>query len=666
MALAPRFLLVVSLLGVLLGSAACTPAPVLPAQAPTPLPQVAQPPTPVQIAPQPALAPPTQSDLTGDWVGKAEWSGLTFGITFTVAEGSDEVSDLQVTFTCPGSLKPDGNFTMPPSKIQDHAFTAFGTLGQFVSSSEAQGTFDNSMRIECGQAMVAMSGEWVATKAAAPSLASPAPTLASEPAAADEYQAVDPLELSFQLLGVETQGVVGADGKIETVAGQVDQLLCGGQAIELVSNRFDGNFLQTTLYGKIKIMFSPSLLASDFSVWLTPQQKDAIGKVCRPTVEGQVATAAPPVATPVPPAVTPVPSTSTPVPQVATQVSLGDSTGSAGAFSIGEASLRVASVELEPASQRSAAAGGLTEYNVLAVRASVLSGEPEAALGASVAVSDEAGNTQSSGFGYAAEDMVIWLFPVQRDGRQFRLHLPDGSTFDLPRPHVTLPPTAEPTATPPPSPTTPPDVTVKLDGLNLRDGPGTEFPSLQVLQQGDSLSILGKYGDCAWLNVIAPGGRGGWVSGESQYVTLTVPCDAIRQASYRPLTGQVKRLTYGYLARGWLQIENGTDADGLVILTDANRLPAIAAYIRAGETYKMKDIPDGVYSIYYAKGEGWDSQRLRFKTNETLRRFVDTITFTTTATTYQSWSVTLYGVPGGTAASEGVPEESFPMLGYTP
>jgi len=346
-------------------------------------------------------------------------------------------------------------------------------------------------------------------------------------------------------------------------------------------------------------------------------------------------------------------------------VSPSDSAGRSGAFRIGEAELRVASVELEAASQESAAVAGLAEYSVLAVQASVLSGEPEAALGASVAVSDEAGNTQSSGFGYAAEDRVIWLFPVQPGARQFGLRLPDGSTFNLPQPHVTLAATAEPTATPQPSPTTPPDVTVKLDRLNLRDGPGTEYPSLQVLQQGDSLTILGKYGDCAWLHVIAPGGRRGWVSGESRYVTLAIPCDAIRLASYRPMTGEVERRFIGFREMGWLQIENGTDSDALVILADANVLPAIAAYIRAGESYKMTAIPDGVYSIFYAKGEGWDSQHLRFKTNESLRRFVDTITFTTTITTYSTWSVTLYGVPGGTAATKGVPEDSFPVLRYT-
>lgn len=535
MALAPRVVLVVMLLGVPLWLVACTGAPTLPTQALAPAAQVAQPPTPTQNAPQPTPAPATQLDLAGQWAGQTEWPGLTFGITFVVAEGSAEVSDLKVTFTCPGSQEPAGNLTMPPSQIQDNAFAAFGTQAEFVSSSEAKGTFDNAMRIECGQAMVPMSGEWVATK------------------------------------------------------------------------------------------------------------------------------------TGMPPHATPVPHTVTPVPQSATPASPSLSAGSAGTFRIGEAELQVASVELEPASQGSAAVADLAEYNVLAVRASVLSGEPVAVLGAPVAVSDEAGNTQSSGYGHSAEDTVIWLFPVRPDARQFRLLFPNG-LLDLPPPDVTLPaePTAtpqpSPTATPQPSPTTPPDATVQLDRLNLRDGPGEEFPSLQLLQQGDHLTVLGKYGDCAWLNVIAPDGHSGWVSGESRYVTLVVPCDAIRLASYRPLTGEVQRRVFGYRAMGWLEIENGTDFDGLVILVDANTFPAIAAYIRAGETHRITSVPDGVYSIYFAKGEGWDSQRLRFSTNETLRRFADTVTFTSTATTYRTWNITLHGVPGGKGATEVVPEDSFPAL----
>jgi hypothetical protein len=632
-----------------------------------------------------------------------------------------------------------------------------------------------------------------------------------------------------------------APGVSKPTEGEVATFQCNGKAVAVSSATIVDGHIETKDFGKVGVRFGSMVAtvgAGDYvsvaegivlperaiEVYVQKSQEKAF-------VE-RFSTGAPDAAA------RPTASPERPSPTPATAVSAS--------FRIGDAELQVASVELDSSSQGSVPAGHPPGYNVLAVEVKVLSGQPGPVAGASVSVSDEAGNRQSSGFNFAREGTLVWLFPVPAGARKFRLHLPDGSAFDLPQPHLVPTVTAEPTPGPqptgtsaaqietlqqarglvyadadvvathadgtqmgygppgtlpkgfpgdvpvypgdipslnwvtvksadagtvtfnvnlstttdrktvldwyrsrlasrgwklgamsgalndpsndrvvidatnatrvlkvtisqvtgpppktsislntwplrapattatvqpaaasaarppaaasvPPSPTAPPvpDATVKLDRLNLRDGPGTEYPSLQVLQQGDSLTVLGKYGDCAWLNVIAPGGHSGWVSGESRYVTLAIPCDAIRLASYRPVTGQVERRVIGFRAMGWLQIENGTDSDGLVILADANALPAIAAYIRAGESYKMTEIPDGVYSIFYAKGEGWDSQHLRFKTNESLRRFVDTITFKTTTTTYSSWSVTLYGVPGGTAAIEGVPEESFPVLRYT-
>ena len=108
---------------------------------------------------------PTSLQLVGGWEGRAEWPGLTFRMGFSITEGSNEVRDLKVTFTCPGSAAPDGSLSFPPPKIEQNAFSAFGTKGKFVSSTKAEGTFDAGASMQCGQEMVSMSGEWVATKA---------------------------------------------------------------------------------------------------------------------------------------------------------------------------------------------------------------------------------------------------------------------------------------------------------------------------------------------------------------------------------------------------------------------------------------------------------------------------------------------------------------------
>ncbi|MFH2038022.1 MAG: hypothetical protein ABIJ65_01170 [Chloroflexota bacterium] len=112
----------------------------------------------------PASPASTTLNLAGDWVGQAEWPGLTFDISFSIAEGSSEVTDLRISLTCPGSTAPDGNYTFPSSMINANSFSAFGTAGKFISATEAEGTFNGGVRITCGQEEVPTQGTWTATR----------------------------------------------------------------------------------------------------------------------------------------------------------------------------------------------------------------------------------------------------------------------------------------------------------------------------------------------------------------------------------------------------------------------------------------------------------------------------------------------------------------------
>jgi formylglycine-generating enzyme required for sulfatase activity len=137
---------------------AATPAPPIAG----PVPPTA-PPTAAPVQPTTPSAP-AGLQLAGFWEGTGERPGIALRISFSIAEGSDEVGDLKITATCAGSAAPDGEFTFPGSKIEDDVFAAFGTVGQFVSSDKAEGAFDAGVRITCGQGEVPLSGEWVATK----------------------------------------------------------------------------------------------------------------------------------------------------------------------------------------------------------------------------------------------------------------------------------------------------------------------------------------------------------------------------------------------------------------------------------------------------------------------------------------------------------------------
>lgn len=127
---------------------------------------------------------------------------------------------------------------------------------------------------------------------------------------------------------------------------------------------------------------------------------------------------------------------------------------------------------------------------------------------------------------------------------------------------------------------------------------------------------------------------------------------------FRPPTGMLEDLAPG--GQGKLLIKNGTDADALVILTGMNDKAVKTAYIRDSQSFNMTGVRDGVYRLYYSKGESFDQTTKRFTENATYQRLDATIEFTTTATQYTTWEVTLYGVVGGNVGSQYVDPSDFP------
>lgn len=110
-----------------------------------------------------------------------------------------------------------------------------------------------------------------------------------------------------------------------------------------------------------------------------------------------------------------------------------------------------------------------------------------------------------------------------------------GAPVGGPIPGATLPPpTVMPTVVPTPAPLPTPVpilATVITDRLNLRSGPSTAVPRLTVVTRGMQLTVTGQTGSCAWLQVTAPDGQRGWVSGDPQFVTLSAACGEIPAVS---------------------------------------------------------------------------------------------------------------------------------------
>jgi uncharacterized protein YraI len=50
--------------------------------------------------------------------------------------------------------------------------------------------------------------------------------------------------------------------------------------------------------------------------------------------------------------------------------------------------------------------------------------------------------------------------------------------------------------------------------LNVRQGPGTNYPAVNTLSQGDQVTVIGRNADSTWL-AISFGGGAAWVIAES-------------------------------------------------------------------------------------------------------------------------------------------------------
>ncbi len=100
----------------------------------------------------------------------------------------------------------------------------------------------------------------------------------------------------------------------------------------------------------------------------------------------------------------------------------------------------------------------------------------------------------------------------REDGRS--LGLADVVIHVVPPPEGGLPPTPAPTFTPTatPPPTLATDVTAEVltDVLNIRQGPGTHYPSVGTLTRGQRVNVIGRSADGQWWAIPYRGGAG-WI-----------------------------------------------------------------------------------------------------------------------------------------------------------
>jgi hypothetical protein len=147
----------------------------------------------------------------------------------------------------------------------------------------------------------------------------------------------------------------------------------------------------------------------------------------------------------------------------------------------------------------------------------------------------------------------------------------------------------------------------------------------------------------------------GWPTG------LTVP-KFPKQQNRSLSTGTFLRNT-DRSGNGRLTIENGSSGSAVVTLK-RNGARSFAVYLRKNGKFTVKGVRDGSYTVYFATGSDWDAKHKGFTTDCDYEKFDKALKFTTKYSSsyveYTTYTISLYGVLGGTASTSDVPPDQFP------
>jgi hypothetical protein len=146
---------------------------------------------------------------------------------------------------------------------------------------------------------------------------------------------------------------------------------------------------------------------------------------------------------------------------------------------------------------------------------------------------------------------------------------------------------------------------VEADSLNFRITPNTSALSITKLKKGEIVELISQE-DQTWAKVKIMG-REGYVS--SKY--LKALSESEQYASWtKVFTSTGERLECSNITPkndmtldNYLEIENASDGDAVVKLIDASDKCIRVAFIEQGKTYRMKNLPQGIYTTKVAFGK---------------------------------------------------------------
>ncbi len=168
-----------------------------------------------------------------------------------------------------------------------------------------------------------------------------------------------------------------------------------------------------------------------------------------------------------------------------------------------------------------------------------------------------------------------------------------------------------------------------------------------------------------WRNNIIPLGSGlSLIITTNQLMTLSdewrngpIVTPTIVSTPVQLKTGTILKRSLGK-GSGILEADNKINSDTVLSITSPDDLQTalLKVYIRAGDTFKISDIPNGVYVLVYMSGKDWNSGMNQFNTIDEISRFDQSLTYSGG----DYWTATLYPIVGGNAATISIPASEFP------
>lgn len=175
--------------------------------------------------------------------------------------------------------------------------------------------------------------------------------------------------------------------------------------------------------------------------------------------------------------------------------------------------------------------------------------------------------------------------------------------LDTPAPTATptsIDPTA--TATPPPPTATPTSAAPQVvadSTVNIRSGPGLDYPVIGALPPNTPVPLSGRTADQSWWQIQLPGNQTGWVAGSVVEARNTADVPVAQappppEPTATPIPPEPTRAPYQFEPTGWYSARNYGLTRFLGNVTDASGAPVNGVAVQAQcDTFSVISNPSG-------------------------------------------------------------------------